>query len=218
MKMFAPFLSVLGRPPQACSLSLSGLSLGLILLFMPEMWVIIWQLLFLNLSLTCRESNLKTKHHIKGIEVILYPSEYPSNLLNVFLSCLSLSFQENIPFPVTNKLYFLSLPPRIVLWVFGGFDFHQKRKDLISPVLPESAGSCWEAGVGTTADTRGRDSMSVPPVGWSVVSSPNVVTKTKDAPLSSLKLLGIVFCSGTHSRIFWCICGFGTCEFLSFTL
>lgn len=49
MKMFAPFLSILGRLPQACSLSLSELSVVLILVFMPEMWIVIWLLLFLSL-------------------------------------------------------------------------------------------------------------------------------------------------------------------------
>lgn len=41
MKMFAPSPYILGTPPQACSLSVSGLSVVLVLLFMPEMWIII---------------------------------------------------------------------------------------------------------------------------------------------------------------------------------
>lgn len=49
MKLFAPFLSILGTLPQAYSSSLSKLSVVLILVFMPEMWIVIWLLLFLSL-------------------------------------------------------------------------------------------------------------------------------------------------------------------------
>lgn len=146
MKMFSPFLSILGRPPQACSLSLSGFSIGLILLFMPEMWVIIWQLLFLNLSLTYRESNLKTKHHIKGIEAMSsYILVSIQAIYWMFFSVVFLWVFKKI-FPFLSQIsYIFSVSHHILFCEYLGDLIFIKREKISPPLfcLPESAGSCW---------------------------------------------------------------------------
>lgn len=152
VKTFAPFPYVLGAPTQACSLSLSGLSIVLVLHFVPEKWTRIWLLLWkcpcfpfvlFNLSLYHRGSTQeKTPPEGYRGRVLLYCPESTRQFTDFHLSLFCLSLQEDNPFPLTNKLCFLSLPSFIILrGVFGSWLFMEREK--ISSALVLSSRVCW---------------------------------------------------------------------------
>lgn len=120
----------------------------------------------------------------------------PNSLLNFFfLSVFSLSLQEDIPFPFRNKWCFLSLPPFIILGVLRGLDFHsifnRKAQFTCMNLLVPAGRLGWIA-----EQTSGCKGRGVFPTWWAHV------WKKTDAPFPSLKLLRILFISGTR---FWYI-------------